>query len=88
MFMHSKDGNHFLGYRKSSFGKVQMVYDCAGTCREIYDLETPDVPAALLNSAIKKAIKHWEIVLKNVPVKFKNRVPSYRDELQQLQKSL
>jgi tetratricopeptide (TPR) repeat protein len=38
--------------------------------------------------AIKKAIKHWEIVLKNVPVKFKNRVPSYRDELQQLQKSL
>ena len=57
MFMHSKDGNHFLGYRKSSFGKVQMVYDCAGTCREIYDLETPDVPVALLNSAIKKAIQ-------------------------------
>jgi len=34
-----------------------MVYDCAGTCREIYDLETPDVPVALLNSAIKKAIQ-------------------------------
>ena len=57
MFMHSDDGNHFLGYRKSSFGKVQMVYDCAGSCREVYDLETPDVPAALLNSAIKKAIQ-------------------------------
>ena len=60
--MHSADGNHFLGYRKSSFGKVQMVYDCAGTCREVYDLETPDVPAALLNSAIKKAIQSRRIL--------------------------
>ena len=47
MFIHSEDGHHFLGYRKSSFGKVQMVYDFEGTRRKVYDLETQDVPVAL-----------------------------------------
>ena len=54
MFIHSDDGHHFLGCRKSYFGKVQMVYDFEGTRRKVYDLETQDVPVALLNSAIKK----------------------------------
>ena len=62
MFIHSEDGHHFLGYRKSSFGKVQMVYDFEGTRRKVYDLETQDVPVALLNSAIKKAIQSRHIL--------------------------
>ena len=33
MFAYSEDGQHFLGYRITSFGKVQVVYDCAG----VYD---------------------------------------------------
>jgi tetratricopeptide (TPR) repeat protein len=39
------------------------------------------------NGNIKKAIKHWKIVLKNVPKEFKNRIPSYKNQLQLLQKS-
>lgn len=62
MFIHSEDGHHFLGYRKSSFGKFQMVYDFEGTRRKVYDLETQDVPVALLNSAIKKAIQSRHIL--------------------------
>ena len=62
IFIHSDDGHHFLGYRKSYFGKVQMVYDFEGTRRKVYDLETQDVPVALLNSAIKKAIQSRHIL--------------------------
>ena len=61
-FIHSDDGHHFLGYRKSYFGKVQMVYDFEGTRRKVYDLETQDVPVALLNSAIRKAIQSRHIL--------------------------
>ena len=38
MFIHSDYWHHFVGYRKSSFGKVQMVCDTEGTRIEVYDL--------------------------------------------------
>jgi hypothetical protein len=62
MFIHSDDGYHFLGHRKSSFGKVQMVYDSKGAERKIYDLETQNVPVGLLNSAITKSINSRRVL--------------------------
>jgi hypothetical protein len=41
MFAYSEDGQHFLGYRITSFGKVQVVYDCAGTKHKVFTVETP-----------------------------------------------
>ena len=62
MFIHSDDGHHFLGYRKSYFGKVQMVYDFEGTRRKVYDLMIQDVPVALLYYAINMAIPSVHIL--------------------------
>ena len=62
MFIHNDYRNHFVSYRKSPFGKVQMDHDTEGTRRKVYDLETQDVPVALLNSAIKKAIQSRHIL--------------------------
>ena len=55
MFIHSEDGHHFLGYRKSSFGKVQMVYDFEGTRRKVYDRETQDVLVVLFEFCNQKS---------------------------------
>lgn len=62
MFIHSDYWHHFVGYRKSSFGKVQMVYDTEGTRIEVYDLRIQDVPVALLYFAIKIAIPSVHIL--------------------------
>ncbi len=62
MFIDNDYRHHFVGYRKSSFSKVQMVNDTEGTRRKVYDLETQDVPVALLNSAIKKAIQSRHVL--------------------------
>ena len=55
MFIHSKDGHHFLGYRKSSFGKVQMLYDFEGTRRKVYDRETQDALVVLFEFCNQKS---------------------------------
>ena len=62
MFIHSNDGCHFLGSRKSYFGKVQVVYDFEGVNRAVYDLETQDVSATLLNLAMSKSINSRRVL--------------------------
>jgi len=57
MFAYSEDGQHFLGYRITSFGKVQVVYDCTGTKRKVFTVETPDVSRQVIGDAIKVAIR-------------------------------
>jgi hypothetical protein len=57
MFAYSEDGQHFLGYRITSFGKVQVVYDCAGAKHKVFTVETPDVSGQVIGDAIKAAIR-------------------------------
>ena len=57
MFAYSEDGQHFLGYRITSYGKMQVVYDCARTKRAVYNIETPNVSGEVLGDAIKAAIR-------------------------------
>ena len=62
MFIHNDYRNHFVCYRKSPFGKVQMDHDTEGTRRKVYDLKIQDVPVALLYLAIKIAIPSVHIL--------------------------
>ena len=57
MFAYSEDGQHFLGYRINSFGKVQVVYDCAGAKHKVFTVKTPDVSRQVIGDAIKAAIR-------------------------------
>ena len=57
MFAYSEDGQHFLGYRITSFGKVQVVYDCAGAKHEVFTVETPNVSGKVIGDAIHTAIR-------------------------------
>ena len=57
MFVYSEFGQHFLGYRITSFGKVQVVYDCAGTKSAVYNVETPNVSGEVLGDVIQTAIR-------------------------------
>ena len=50
MFAYSEDEQHFLGYRITSFGKVQVVYDCAGAKHKVFTVETPDVSGQVIAS--------------------------------------
>ncbi len=52
MFAYSEDGQHFLGYRITSFGKVQVVYDCAGAKHKVFTVETPNVSGKVIGDAI------------------------------------
>ena len=56
MFAYSEDGQHFLGYRITSFGKVQVVYNCAGTKHTVFTVETSDVSGKVIGDAILSAI--------------------------------
>jgi hypothetical protein len=62
MFVYSDDGQHFLGYRVNAFGKLQVIYDYEGKKHQVYDILTPNVPAALISVAIKKAVNHKMVV--------------------------
>lgn len=57
MFAYSEDGQHFLGYRITSFGKVQVVYDCAGAKHKVFTVETPNVSGKVIGDAIQTAIR-------------------------------
>ena len=57
MFAYSEDGQHFLGYRITSFGKVQVVYDCAGAKHKVFTVETPNVSGEIIGDAIQTAIR-------------------------------
>ena len=57
MFAYSEDGQHFLGYRITSFGKVQVVYDCAGAKHKVFTVETPNVSGKIIGDAIQTAIR-------------------------------
>jgi hypothetical protein len=52
MFAYSEDGQHFLGYRITSFGKVQVVYDCAGAKHKVFTVETPNVSGKVIGDVI------------------------------------
>jgi hypothetical protein len=62
MFAYSEDGKHFLGYRITSFGKVQLVYDFAGTEHTVFTVETPDVSGEVIGDAIKAAIRSKRVL--------------------------
>ena len=62
MFINNDYRHHFVGYRKSSFSKVQMVNETEGKRRKVYDLMTQDVPVALLYFAINMAIPSVHIL--------------------------
>ena len=64
MFAYNEDGQHFLGYRITSFGKVQVVYDCMGTKHRVFTVETPDVSGQVIGDAIKAAIRTKQILPK------------------------
>ena len=57
MFAYSEDGQHFLGYGITSFGKVQALYDCAGKKHSVFTVETPDVSGKVIGDAIQTAIR-------------------------------
>ena len=57
MFAYSEDGQPFLGYRIISFGKVQVVYDCAGAKHKVFTVETPNVSRKVIGDAIQTAIR-------------------------------
>ena len=56
MFVDSKDGSQFLGFRKSPLGRFQMVYHWDSLKREVYDVETPNVSKVVLKKAIRNVI--------------------------------
>ena len=57
MFAYSDDGQHFLGCRVNTFGKLQVVYDCAGAKRKVYDVEASNVTSTIVFDTIKDAVK-------------------------------
>jgi hypothetical protein len=62
MFVHSKNGQHFLGCRTLPSGKIQLVYDCEGIKRTIFDIETGFANNSVLHSAIREAIASPKVV--------------------------
>ena len=62
MFAYSDDGQHFLGCRVNTFGKVQVVYDCAGTKRKVYDVEASNVTSTIVFDAIKDAVNQRRVM--------------------------
>ena len=62
MFAYSEDGQHFLGYRITSFGKVQVVYDCAGAKHKVFTVETPNVSGKVIGDAIYTAIRSKRVL--------------------------
>jgi len=62
MFEYSVDGNHFLGVRKTAFGKTQMVYNFGGVDHRVYDVDTPNPPAQVLSAALSKAINSRRVI--------------------------
>ena len=57
MFAYSADGQHFLAYRITSFGKVQVVYDCVGAKHKVFTVETPNVSGKVIGDVIYTAIR-------------------------------
>ena len=62
MFAYSDDGQHFLGCRVNTFGKVQVVYDYEGAKHKVYDVETPNVTCSVVFDAIKDAVKQRRVM--------------------------
>jgi len=62
MFAYSDDGQHFLGCRVNIFGKVQVVYDCAGAKRKVYDVEASNVTSSIVFDTIKDALKQRRVM--------------------------
>jgi len=67
MFAYSEDGQHFLGYRITSFGKVQMVYDCAGAKHKVFTVETPNVSGKVIGDVIYTAIRTKRMLPTRIP---------------------
>ena len=57
MFAYSEGGQHFLGCRITSFGKVQVVYDYAGAKHKVFTVETPNVSGKVIGDVIYTAIR-------------------------------
>ena len=62
MFAYSDDGQHFLGCRVNTFGKLQVVYDCAGAKRKVYDVEASNVTSSIVFDTIKDALKQRRVM--------------------------
>ena len=62
MFTYSEDGQHFLGCRVNTFGKVQVVYDRQGSKHRVYDVETPNVSTSIVFDTIKDAVKQKRVM--------------------------
>ena len=62
MFAYSDDGQHFLGCRVNTFGKVQVVYDCAGAKRKVYDVEASNVTSTIVFDTIKDAVNQRRVM--------------------------
>ena len=62
MFEYSDDGNHFLGVRKTAFGKTQMVYNFGGVEHHVYDVDAQNPSLQVLNAAVSKALKSHRVI--------------------------
>ena len=62
MFAYSEDGQYFLGYRITSFGKVKVVYDCAGAKHKVFTVETPNVSGKVIGDAIQTAVRSKRVL--------------------------
>lgn len=62
MFTYSEDGQHFLGCRVNTFGKVQVVYDLQGSKHRVYDVETPNVSTSIVFDTIKEAVEQKRVM--------------------------
>ena len=62
MFVHSKNGRHFLGCRTLPSGKVQVVYDCEGADRTIFNVGARTAANKALHDAIHEAIGSPKVV--------------------------
>ena len=62
MFAYSDDGQNFLGCSVNIFGKVQVVYDCAGAKRKVYDVEASNVTSTIVFDRIKDAVKQRRVM--------------------------
>jgi hypothetical protein len=61
--LHSKDGRHFLGLRRSKAGQYEIVYDNARQGKRlIWKVVSKDVSADTLGSQLHEAIKRASVL--------------------------
>ena len=63
MYIHSKNGKHFLGYRTSPTGDLEVVYDQEGNFRVIFKLETGEAdPNPSIQQALQQAVNAPQVI--------------------------